>query len=615
MIFLLMHLNSFAFIWKGKENNLSNEKNNWIYIENKSDRKIAFLEFGNESKTRKKDFNSYRESIPKSLAKQLRGIKYLEVPAEDFIPVPKNREKYKTFSINTEDYLSLSEKYFDFSSKTQYELSKIFKEQLAITNNIAFTNSSAFTNETTLTNGSVVNDQKLAIENEAKKKALEQQAIEFFAKTKIAYSETNENEYVFYGYKNSPLSYIDAQLINEDDIDKISVPLYTNKNGIRFFIYQKNEPKALILKEKLYSFNTSLKEVIEKIKADYTIYGEYRVEGIYFFLDVFIINHEKKTIVNVYSERIKNFQIREAVKQLSQFIIAYLEKKEIIQNTAFNSNPPGASLYLNNKFQGKMPIVFPNFVKKKYNYRVSLENHVLYDIETNLPGNNKELSVDRSNGIVNFNLQATALEEEFAELNVKIDNDVPSDFYFDTDLVAVSETNFTKRLPPGNYYLSVTNDNFVTRNFKIDLDKGETLNLSFKMNPEKKRPVWDFFFNHERNVKIFSILGFFLGTSTIAVYLQTLELEDKRNEVDRRLRELNRSTVGYNRLGNYRNYLTKQYNSYAASSAGLFAGTLLSFTSALFAHYFDIWEERIRIESSFEHGLDAKFEIKTSVKF
>ena len=615
IVAFLIVLDNFAFIWKGKENDLSNEKDNWIYVENKLERKIAFLEFENETTSRKEDFNAYRESIPKSIAKQLRGIEHLDLPSKDFIPIIKNREKYKIFNIKSKDYTSLKEEYYDFLQGSRYEAKKILDEITAT--NVSITNNAAsITNEVASivsTNG-VTSTNEIASTNK-NVGDLAKQAIKFFAETRIAYAETNQNEYIFYGYQDSPSSYIDAQLISEEDTDKISLPIYTNENGIRFFIYENNQPKKLLLNEKLYSFNTSLEKATQSIEADYIVYGSYKVEGIHFFLDVFVINYEKKTIVNIYSEKIKNSQIREKIRQLSQFIIAYLEEKEIVQNITFTSNPPGTSLYLDNKFQGKMPLVFPSFVKKQYSYRVSLENHVLYDIETNLPGNTEKLSIDRSDGIVSFNMQTTAGEEDFANLNVKINNDVSSDFYFNSDLVAVSETNFNRTLPPGNYYLSVSSENHITRNFKVDLDRGEDLDLSFKMFPDKSNPVRDFFFNHARNVKIFSILGFFLGTSTIAVYLQTLELEDKRNEIDRRLRELSDTTIGYNNLSNYRTHLTRQYNTYALASAGLFAGTLLSFTSALFAHYFDIWEDRIKIESSFEHGRDAKFKVKTSVKF
>ncbi len=627
IVAFLIVLDNFAFIWKGKQNDLSNEKDNWIYVENKLERKIAFLEFENETTSRKEDFNAYRESIPKSIAKQLRGIEHLDLPSKDFIPTIKNREKYKIFKIQSNDYTSLSEEYYDFLQGSRYEAKKILDEitatNVSITNNAASITNEVASNVLSITNNaasltnevvSIVSTNGVTSTNKSVG-ALAKQTIKFFAETRVAYTETNQNEYIFYGYQDSPSSYIDAQLINEEDTDKISLPIYTNENGIRFFIYENNQPKKLLLNEKLYSFNTSLEKATQSIEADYIIYGSYKVEGIHFFLDVFIINYEKKTIVNIYSEKIKNSQIREKIRQLSQFIIAYLEEKEIVQNITFTSDPPGTSLYLDNKFQGKMPLVFPSFVKKQYSYRVSLENHVLYDIETNLPGNAEKLSIDRSDGIVSFNMQTTASEENFANLNVRINNDVSSDFYFNSDLVAVSETNFNRTLPPGNYYLSVSSENHITRNFKVELDRGEDLDLSFKMFPDKSNPVRDFFFNHGRNVKIFSILGFFLGTSTIAVYLQTLELEDKRNEIDRRLREVSDTTIGYNSLRNYRNHLTEQYDTYALASAGLFAGTLLSFTSALFAHYFDIWEDRIKIESSFEHGRDAKFKVKTSVKF
>ncbi len=622
VIFLLFFLNSFPFIWKGKQQDLASKENNWIYVKDKDSRTIAFLEFENYTKNRAKDFDSFKESLPRLIAKQFRSIKELDVPENDFVASPENQNKYKIFKLPFEDSIRLFKKYGDFLNKTQFEASKIFGEEIALTNAVTISTTNAISENTNTINQNQLNENNEENQDNAtsentpkEKESLEKKIADFLTQTKVAYIETNENEYVFYGYNGSPLNYVDANLISEQNLTNITVPIYTNANGIKFFVFREKGAKKLILDEKLYSFNIPLNETIKKVGANYLVYGKYEVRGINFFLDIFVINKAKATIEKIYSKKIRNSVIRKEARNLSQYIIGYLEKKELVNNVSFTSNPKGASLYLDGKFQGKLPLTFPVLVKKKYQYEIYLEKNQLSTIETDFPGDRQVIDVDRSNGKVVFNLDSLKDKGGLSKLNVFIDNEIPSDFYFNTDLIGHQQTTFSRDLEPGNYHLTVTNANFLTKNFKITIPQSEDLDIHLNMHPNQKNSVHDFFFNHSRNVKIFSILGFLLGTSGIAIYFQALDYEDRRNEVDRRLNEVSSTSIGYNNLEDYRGYLTKEYNSSAAISLGLLGGSLVSFLGALFSHYFDVWEGRIKIETEMEHSPDTKFIYKTSIKF
>ncbi len=617
IIFLFSSL--WPFIWKGKESSLSRVKQNWVYVENKKTRSIAFLEFENETTTRKEDFASFKSSIPKALARQMDNLALIGTPADDYIPQPKNQNNYNIFKISFDEALKLQAKYGDFVGKTQYQTIKLFDQELNLTNDISSIISQTNQNNENL---SLTNQDQQATQqpeeveaDEEKPATEEEKIIKFLTESKVAYIETNQNEYIYYGFKGPPSTYFDAQLIRNEDIGLLEIPLYTNENQIRFFKDTTNLPKALSLNQNLYSFNVSLKSTIEKIDADYFVYGRYRVEGINFFIDVFVINKYTGTIKNVFSKRVRSSLVRNELRQIPQFIFAYLQGNELVENVTFTSEPEGARLYLDGKFRGKLPLTFATLEKKKYAYRVSLERHHLKEVATNLPGDENYLDVDRSNAKVDFDLGPIAGDIEESILTVDIENNVLADFYFNTDLVVREDDYFTSSLLPGDYYLILTNAGYETKNIKIEMRKGQDLDIGVKMRALHSDPLGDFLFDHERNVRVFSILGFLFSTGAIATYLQALSFEDKRDEVDRRLTVVPSTTLGYSDLANYRNYLTEELNNYSLIAGGIFAGALLSFVAALFSHNFDVWEDRIKIESNFAHTPDVRFTYQTSVRF
>ena len=521
-------------------------------------------------------------------------------------------------------------------------------------------------------------------------------------KNTLAYIQTNTlgEEYTFF-IKKSNVIYVDGHtLTHEQTTNYLTNGIYslsTNEHNIRYLIKVPYSKAIKIdwqkdISEIDYKY---LEKVVDKIQGDIAIGGSFErlskqknnddSDGLDIdilkniennlelknFVDdfekdilvkIFVLEKNTNTIRYLLSYPVSIYRLNTDMNNLSQIILAKLDKKKLYANHTYTSDPPGGFLYIDGQFVGETPVTLPYQILGYHNYKIHAINHYLNDVKSDLtiitntdtkekfsfsnannPNNYKDNSIldispdvvranatgkggvlitssndvtnqqgkgvimytDKSNTKTHFTLNSYKADSEF---EIVIKDGRETDLYLGPIILKNKITNYQGKMPVGNYYLIARQhkgtNNFI-RKFQFDIQQEKKLTLEFNMNMPQINFFDEYVLDHERNVKVFGALGLLTGSIGVYYLVRVNNFRD----------QLSQGRLNPNLGSSYVNHLTDEIVRHETISSSLIATSILNFIFSGVSFLYFTKEEAIQIESNLYHSEDVKFTYTRNVKF
>ena len=436
--------------------------------------------------------------------------------------------------------------------------------------------------------------------------------------TNFAFARTNmeNNRYEAYMYKYPKEQYIDPNLFTEWQVESLvsdGVDIGSNQS-IGYYIPEDSNPKkTLNILQEIYvaSDEAALDKLFDEKGVDYFVHGTFRqLNNKEIRVSLYLVNNTQKTISFIISRDVRLFQIREDLNPFVADVVNFLQKKQVVEEVIFlNGVDAGRSLlYLDGVYKGILPLKLKDLNVGEYAYRVWNEDYILTaensliekdasgEVVTNSGGEIvRKLTISEETTQISFDTERITAR---GNINISISNDVPADFYLDSQLVGKNTKRLILDLQEGDYFLKVEKEGYETYLFPMPVRGEAKTDMLFAMNPVKEVPKWrQKLFNHHRNARIFWSLGFVTGAISMVSYMETLDLEDRKNEFRERVESSEYET--YNaEMTEYYAKLQEDYDRSLGLSAGLFFGlTMPFFLLATVSYVLDIYLDRAKIET------------------
>lgn len=609
-LILLLLVQDYLFpIYAGRTKTENKSKIKWIYGENKDSRTIAFIEFENLSPQRKEIYDSYKSSLPRIIAERIQNNKSIESPSNDFIPILKKvSDSYLVKEISfadAEKNSQLMDEVFRIGTIQSIELINQLTNENETSDTLLFTVATNFiTNQTSL--GEVVSTN--IVTNQTQVNIEDLSLFSTLTNKKVAYYSINQEnrKYVFYIFKEDPKLYFDPRILVPYKKYFVSNDLFlpTTIDGQDYYPIDKNKKKKFVLSPKLYRLNDApLGNILNQKNIDYFVFGSFKVIRNQMELSLYVIHSYEKKITHIYHKKFSSSDVREKIKQLDILILSFLQKKNIILNTQFSSQPTGGFLRLNDRFIGAMPQTLSQWVEGKYIYEVWYPNQNVSQANSDNTINERNIEINKSDTQTKFFFKS----EEKGILDININNGIQGDYYLNSKLIGKNKSSYSDELFPGEYFVRISKSNYVTRNFKINVEPSTRTSLSFGIKKNEPKNSWrETFLDYGRNTKIFGAIGLGLGAASFGIFIHTLRLEDKKNSSQKRIEELTENGLDPSDEQALRDQYSKEYNKYLAIGLGVFSGGIISLITMLTFHTLDVFDKHAPIETTFNHRGDVE---------